>query len=438
MDGTADRRLRRLLGDPELAWLVARARRRLELGQPLDGTVTLASASASQRQAVGRLLGRSPRSGRALSVSLPAVDAVLRDSGVCPEGLAAAVVALGGEVRVRALEAASEAQRWDAAFARLRSAVDEHGSPSLARWIVELPGTGMVKRLAGHPAEALALLGQVADVLDALPAPGEPLGRFAARVVGGAHALDEGRPLATLAFSMVRALSGIERPGPEISMSEVRREAWASVGVLLDELSSVVLCLGLPGDQASVSGRLLDVGADVGEPVVLTLRQLVRDPPRWSASLSGQKVRICENPVVVAAAADRLGRSCPPLVCTRGQPSAAVMVLLRSLAGAGASLAHHGDFEWGGIRIANVLRARLPMSAWRFGTVDYMAAVADSPGPMLKDTPVEATWDPELASAMHRVGRAVEEESVLEVLLQDLLAGSRQWGNRRDDSQRSS
>ena len=78
-------RLGRLLGDPELEWLLARVRRRLELGQPLEGVVTLADASAAQRRAAQRLLGRPPRAGRALSVSLHAVDEVAAPLG-CQSG----------------------------------------------------------------------------------------------------------------------------------------------------------------------------------------------------------------------------------------------------------------------------------------------------------------------------------------------------------------
>jgi uncharacterized protein (TIGR02679 family) len=62
-------------------------------------------------------------------------------------------------------------------------------------------------------------------------------------------------------------------------------------------------------------------------------------------------VRICENPVVVAAAADELGARCQPLVCVGGQPSAAGWRLLELLAAGGAEFGHHGDFDWGGVRI---------------------------------------------------------------------------------------
>ena len=64
-DGT---RLHRLLGGEPTAWLIQRARDRLEAGRPLTGTVTLTEATVEQRRAVERLTGRPPRSGMSLSV----------------------------------------------------------------------------------------------------------------------------------------------------------------------------------------------------------------------------------------------------------------------------------------------------------------------------------------------------------------------------------
>lgn len=89
-------RLHRLLGGEDLAWLVARVRKRLERDEPLHISVTLPNATEAQRQAVHRLLGRAPRPGRALSVSLPSVDDLLRRSGAHPDGLASAVLELTG------------------------------------------------------------------------------------------------------------------------------------------------------------------------------------------------------------------------------------------------------------------------------------------------------------------------------------------------------
>jgi len=157
---------------------------------------------------------------------------------------------------------------------------------------------------------------------------------------------------------------------------------------------------------------------EAGEPAVLTLRQLTRHPPRLS--LAGRTVSVCENPVVVAGAAERLGAASGPLICVSGQPGAAVMALLRAVLVAGAQVRYHGDFDWGGIRIGNVLFGRLPMSAWRFDAASYREALATGSGRTLTGASAEPSWDPDLAAAMHEEGQAVEEERVLHTLVADL------------------
>jgi uncharacterized protein (TIGR02679 family) len=408
-------RLTRLLGDPALAWVLDRVRRRIELGQPVDGTIARRSASDGERDAVARLFGRPPRAARGLSVSLGELDALLRRSGVHPGGLAEAVIALTGPVTIRADAAADDARRWAAAFAQIEAA--SAARPMLAEWIDRVQAAGVVKRLAaGSPDVARELLDAVVSVVAALPASrGESLSAFAARVTGRAHGLDDGSPLGTLALGAARALAGLETPGPGESLAEARREAWAAVGVLCDELSSTVLTLGLPGD-ASATGRVL-TAAGAGEPVWLTLRQLVRSPPEWQLAGLGC-VLVVENPSVVAIAADTLGPHETPIVCTNGQPRAASMVLLRALAVAGVRLLHHGDFDWAGLTIGNLLHRRLPVEPWQFDRDAYLRAVAAHPhaGP-LTGSPTEASWDRTLADAIRGAGRRIEEELVADELL---------------------
>ncbi|MHB1536984.1 MAG: DUF2398 family protein [Solirubrobacteraceae bacterium] len=243
-------RLSRLLGVDELAWVLERARRRIELGQPLAGTIAARTATPAERDAVARLFGRSPRAARGLSVSLDELDALLRDG--------------------------------------------------------------------------------------------------------------------------------------------------------------------------SMTGSLLAAAAASGEPVWLTLRQLVRSPPDWT-ELDLPPVLVVENPSVLAFAADAYGRRCPPIVCTNGQPRAATMVLLRSLAGAGVRLRHHGDFDWGGVAIGNLLHRRLPLEQWRFDHHAYLRAVAAHPHTApLAGAPVTACWDPSLSEAMSELGRRIEEELVSTDLLETL------------------
>ncbi|HYU86015.1 MAG TPA: TIGR02679 family protein [Kribbellaceae bacterium] len=408
MDLIDTERLVRLLGGEDLDWLVARVRRRLERGESLDTSVTLANATPPQRAAVDRLLGRPPRAGGTVTVSLPAVDRVLRDSGACPGGLAAAVVALTGEISDRQAVASAHERAWQVALTPLAELVAAR--PELAGWFEHLGRTGVVRRLAGTAEAAAPLIAVLAEVLRRLPADGEQLGHFAARVVGRSHALDDDRPLATLLLSAARSLSGL----PDGAGAQWRREVLASVGLLRDELSSTVLTLGLPGDDRTPTGRALAVWSAVGQPVVLTLRQLVSDPRQVPAG----QVFICENPVVVSAAAERLGPGCAPLVCTSGQPGVAAVQLLRRLADGGCRLRYHGDFDWGGVRIGNVVFNRLPVEPWRFQTADYLAYATR--GHQLTGAPVEAAWDGGLSAAMRTEGVAIEEEQVLEELLHDL------------------
>jgi uncharacterized protein (TIGR02679 family) len=408
-----DDRLGRLLGGEPVAWLVRRARDRLEAGHPLTGTVTLPAATIEQRRAVERLTGRAARSGTSLSVSLAEVDRILRDSGTAPGGLAEAVERLTGPLRDLGRERADLAAAWSAAFASLDAAVN--GRDGLSPWREWLDTTGVVRRLSPEADQAGLLLAQVATVLLRLPSRGIPIGRLAAECCGDAHALDDGRPVGTLVLSAVRAMAGL--PFSAEGSAESRRAAWATAGVHLDDLSSLVLCLGLPGDARTPLGRALGSCRDAGQPTVLTLRQLrCHDEPLYAA-----RVRMCENPVVVAAAADELGARCQPLVCVSGQPSAAVWRLLGLLAAGGARFDYHGDFDWGGARIARSVLQRVDWQPWRYDHQSYQAAVsAAHPLRPLAGEPVATPWDPELACAMKHRNVRIEEELTLDALLQDL------------------
>ena len=96
------------------------------------------------------------------------------------------------------------------------------------------------------------------------------------------------------------------------------------------------------------------------------------------------------------------------------------MHLLRQFAAVGTELAYHGDFDWGGIRIGNVVFDRLPARTWRFDAAAYRAVAGAQRGHRLRGSAVTASWDPDLQPAMEATGRAIEEEHVLDHLLTDL------------------
>ncbi|WP_329100457.1 TIGR02679 family protein [Micromonospora sp. NBC_01699] len=416
-------RLRRQLGGPDTDRLVQRVRQRIARGQPVSGVLILADPTQGERHAVERLLGRRPGRGTSLTINLDDLDRVVRRSGMHPDGLAAAVGMLTGPVTVLADARAAEVAAWRAAAAPFDLLGVRRGE--LADWCADA-GTGiLLRRLGETPIAAGRLADAAVAVLDALPGDGVPLARLAVRAVGDAHALDVGRPLATLVLSAVRAAwwhGGIEPSGP----AEQRRAFWDAAGVLVDELSSTVLVLNLPTAPGSTLHDLTLPAGELGEPAVLTLRQVCRQPPRFRPA----EVYVCENPTVLASAADDLGPACPPLVCVNGQPSTAAIRLLTALAADGARLRYHGDFDWGGVRIANLLRSRVPWHPWRYDVAAYLDAASRAVPSPLRGRPVDAAWDAGLTENMRLHGVRIEEELVLDELLSDLRRATPPPGRR--------
>ncbi|RSS83866.1 DUF2399 domain-containing protein, partial [Streptomyces sp. WAC02707] len=152
----------------------------------------------------------------------------------------------------------------------------------------------------------------------------------------------------------------------------------------------------------------LDWMADSGEPCVLTLRQLAHHPPKIAPPV----VHVCENPAVLSAAADAHGAASLPLVCLQGQPSAAALTLLSHLRGLGATFRYHGDFDWGGLRIATTLLQHVPWRPWRYTADDYREAVvaaADRVPLPLAGKPALSPWDSDLSSVLDEHGIRTEE-----------------------------
>lgn len=412
-----DERLARLLGTSDTAWLLERMRARLEQQGTLTGTLVKQRATQGERVAAARLLGRVARAGQSASVSLDALDAALR-RGAWPDGLESAVIALTGPY-VHPDERRGEREAWHAVGATVRALAERH--PKAESWAESVVRTGALKRVAGTPTEAQHLAKQLAALADTLPADAQVIGVLAASLFGDAHALDARAPLGTLATGLAAALGRPVDAGAEdgavVKGAHARREAWASVGVVIDELSSWVLTLGLGGGAESPTARALAALGVGGQPAVLTYRQVATDdlgaiPP---------VVYVCENPAIVSSAADRLGARSAPIVCLGGQPGAAAVRLLRRLDESGSELRYHGDFDAGGITIARTLASHVKWRPWRFSAEDYVDALASMQGlTSFLGEVGETEWSGELASVMGKHRLRVEEEAVVDLLVADL------------------
>ncbi len=235
---------------------------------------------------------------------------------------------------------------------------------------------------------------------------------LAAYVTGDTKSLNHGTTLATLILRAHALRAGVSRPA---SAAE-RRELWDLSNVIVDDLASRVLVLGITAEGEGLAAWLTDA-ARYGTPFQVTLHQLVTHPIR----LHHPRIFACENPAVLRRACEELGPSCPPLVCTEGQPSTAFHRLARTAAAAGGELWYHGDFDWPGVAITAGLISRHGARPWLMNASDYLSGAKTNGSYLALDgDPAATPWDPELAEAMRTTGRAVYEETVADQLLADL------------------
>ena len=450
MTPPTDPRLQRLLGAAELAPLRRRLRRQYERN-PAElprGPMRLSGLTPVERTTLCGLLGRPDRPGASLRVDLAEIDAALANAGIAPT-LRRALEMLDGPIVDPAALRNELAQRWARSFTCT-------ANPHLRILLDTEAGQRLLRRLAGQiPERGAELCARAEAVLAMLPLDGMPRSRLAALTLGDAHALDAGMPTVTLVLAAWRsrrkgpqsqipaaALEGSDASpmstgsedatladdtAPDERPDETIRDAWASCGVLVNELARPALVLNLPREWAAHHGTT------PGEPAYLSLRALLRSRP--SGDLQGQILHVCENPNLVAIAADELGIRCAPLISTDGMPAAAQRTLLTQLVQAGARLLYHGDFDWPGLQIANHVIRRLAAVPWRMGAEDYRVAVqaASQRSPeqqaMMIGEPVTACWDAGLGELMQAYRISIAEEAVAEALMDDL---------RRDGSDSSS
>lgn len=359
-------------------------------GGAVTGQVSLPDPTEAERHAVGALLRRRLGPRARLVVRLDALDVALR-TGSVGAGLMDVIEALTGPLRDRPADAAAARQAIGAVVERARAGLGDDGW--VDEWLNGLAADGTLTRLQGEG--ALDLVGVATAVLARLPADGVNLGVLAATVTGSAKALGPG----TLSTLVLRALA--VRAGTGFPRSAfARRRLWDGAGVVVDQLSSQVLVLGI-GDARD------------GEPRRWTLRQLRRSGVPGPVG----RLWVVENPAVMELAADRLGARCPPLVCTDGQPSTACELVL----GTAAEVRVHNDFDWPGLRMGAATIVRHGARPWRMSAADYLAAVR-SDLRSLAGRPAPSPWDPALAEAMAETGVGVEEEVVADQLIADLDA----------------
>lgn len=395
------------LGRPALTPLVSELHRRF--GEGAVSTIQLQGLTDQQRHAVADLLGSDRPVSDPVRLHLERLLRVLSlDSA---DDLRVVVAKIRGPIVDRAaVRLAARTERVDL------WQWFEHASSGLAEvrdhqhWLERLRLRGIRGSVDRHR----QWLGRVLTVLTALPADGVTLAEFAQDTLGDPHALDAGRSMAATVLDAIMAQDAV----PRSHDAESTRTQWESVGVAPDALSSSVLTLGLTGATGHPLTGLLQLSSDCSEPVVLTLAQLRRWPvPALAAE---RKVFVVENPSVVATAA-RGGWRGPPIICSSGRPTVAVVTLVRQLTAAGAPAYQHADFDPAGVAITGWLAERAGTRPWKMGAATYRSATRGQSTAGTALGPVPATpWDPALEHAMTQIGTPVYEEEIRTELIDSM------------------
>ena len=387
---------------PELASLWTAARARMERSGLGFGSspIVLRDVGPVELEAICGLLGKRRPTGSTIRVKLVEVDAALARTGTSlKQVLEATSGPLIDRAATRRDSEQAQSDLWDTAFSHSAASDDDTRA-----WLDDVRRTGRLTRL--ELTDPSATLQQTLDVLAALLdsgiVPGTPLPVAAALLTGDAHALDPDRPLGQLVASALRSRSSV--------VDAALRDLWRTVGIEADPANSSALVLGLSGTSAIVEAAQAE-----GQPLRITNRML--DGP--GVFLPVDVVHVCENPSVLVAAADALGRRSAPLVCTDGMPATVTQRLLRELTALGARLLVHADFDTGGIGIASMMIARFGATPWRFNSSHYLSAL-EGPTTELQSRVGATSWDPPMSALINRSGRAVHEEAVLAPLLADL------------------
>lgn len=378
---------------------------RLSSGRPIK-KIRIGPLDEKQQAAMADLLGLDRLPAPHCTISLADLETVLTEAGT---DLSTVVAAIIGPIIDRAAERDQAAAERAALWAWLENHPELHNQPALRTWVEHVRRLGLVKSSVDQTRE---LLTAALNVLQRLPAEGQPLPTLAGEVTGDPHALDDGTRLANL---VLRALAEIFDVTPPTTAYE-RRVLWERAGVSADELSNSVLAAGLRLPGCGVAQVIAQCCAEAGQAAAMTLAQL--RATRWDSA--PPRLWIVENPSILAMAVQRFGPTCPPIVCTSGWPNTAVVVLLRRFTELGTNSRYHGDFDGEGLRIAAYVMEKTGAAPWRMRTTDFLRGLrpgirAPAPGRL-----TEAPWDPDLAIAIREHGQTLAEEHVAEDLLSDL------------------
>lgn len=241
---------------------------------------------------------------------------------------------------------------------------------------------------------------------------------LSARITSDPHTLDSN----TMAGKLLLHLLAFSQAARFPSDAEQRDMLYYKAGILCDSISSSVTQLGLilsAGEEEHPAYRYFRQSYEV---CTLTLTNLAN---LSTASSPSHHVYLVENQMVFSQLCDHASEFHSPLICTSGQLQVAVLRLLDMLAASGTTFHYSGDFDGGGLSIADRLTVRYPglLELWHMSSKDYAAACSEKE---LGEISIRNLHDlsykalNETAAAILEKGYAGYQELLLSAMLKDL------------------
>lgn len=282
-------------------------------------------------------------------------------------------------------------REWDLFWADLLETVAEEPCSKAQGWIQALAkhqGTGALavsqwwSASAEELREALLTVVRAVRHLDRM-ADGEyiRLAVLATQVTGNPHGFDMQTQLGKLLLYAICYI--LEKVGP--ANAEEMTQILYECQILRDDLSSQVAISGIVGQNTRGRGYLGSEKEVYGLPLRTVVKYAGFEPYLMEGGV--KRVWIVENPAVFSSILDRWEHdypeeALPPLVCSSGQFSLAVLALCDRLAAAGCQMFYSGDYDPEGFQMAIRLWRRYGdehVAFWRYQEEDYTSKVQEIP-----------------------------------------------------------
>lgn len=248
-----------------------------------------------------------------------------------------------------------------------------------------------------------------------------PLAVLAAEVSGNPHYFDRGTTPGQLLMHAISYCEKMEFP----QTAHQWRELLLHVGIVPDNVSSMVHAYGLRLQRKDGYHPAYDAFCRLKEPYVITMENL---SGMIGAQAVGNKVYVVENEMVFSYLLDNAKEENLTLLCTSGQPRTVALELVSLILASSVTIYYSGDIDPDGIRIADRLWQKFGdgIRIWRMSSEDYEKSLSKEEIGNIGMAKLENVKHPLLtktAECLKEKRVAGYQENILKELLEDIKAG---------------